>query len=326
MNTIINEPVVSIIIPIYNTSEYLERCINSVIAQTYKNIEIILVNDGSTDDSGKICEEYAVKDSRINVIHKENGGLSDARNAGIDIASGEYIAFVDSDDFISRIYVQVLLTETIRNNADIAICNYVKGSGSIFPKQYYNKVKIQCYSEKEMLSNWHGKYKRIETMAWNKLYKTTLFKDYGIRYPMGYYHEDVPTTHLLVSKARRIIVINRKLYYYYQREDSITSNITVKKIEDSIFLQNERRKWFLQNGYSSSAQRLLIKMQKYYILIYCKIDDSIFKQIGEDLFLHYANGFVYLNSFDNISLWERLIFGIFNKNPIFIRSLINRMY
>ena len=134
---------VSIIVPVYNVEKYLERCLDSLINQTLKDIEIILVDDGSTDDSGNICDKYAKKDKRIKVIHKENGGLSDARNIGLSIANGRYLQFVDSDDFIHKQMIEILYNTIINNNADISICDFDK---------VYENTKIK-YNTKEISLN-----------------------------------------------------------------------------------------------------------------------------------------------------------------------------
>ena len=171
---------ISIIIPVYNVEKYINKCLESVINQTYRNLEIILVDDGSEDKSGKICEEISIKDNRIRVIHKENGGLSDARNIGLDNSNGEYIAFIDSDDFIERDMIEFLYYNINKYDADISICsNYIFDEEECIDNstkeiKVYNRLEIL----KEVLLD-----EKIRSYAWNKMYKRDLF--YNIIFPKG---------------------------------------------------------------------------------------------------------------------------------------------
>lgn len=217
------EAMISVVVPIYNVGKYLAKCIESVSAQTYKNLEIILVNDGSTDDCGNICDDYAKKDQRIKVIHKINGGLSDARNAGIEIAKGQYIGFVDSDDYINANMYERLVNIMKTDNSEIAVCNYSlvyeETEKNIFEKNDFddnyllidNKNKLIEYAMKNNYDTF--------TVAWNKVYLRELFND--IRYPKGKIHEDVFTTYKLLYKAQKISYTKDAMYYYLQRETSI---------------------------------------------------------------------------------------------------------
>ena len=299
---------ISIIIPVYNVEAYLRRCIDSVISQTYKNLEIILVDDGSTDTSGKICDEYAQKDMRINVIHKENGGLSDARNVGIDLASGEYFAFIDSDDYVCMDYIDKLLNAILIGNADIAFCSYIKVSDKKYKKLRNFPEKFQYFSSEEMLRNWHGKYKHIETVAWNKLYKSSLFLDSGIRYPKGYYNEDVQTTHLLVKESGKIAITNQILYFYVQRNDSIMGKITRKKLVDAIASQDIRLNFFYSNHYEDAYKRLLVKYLKYCILMCVKVGD---KKIKQDMYAKYLEKKTLVNKYDSVEITDKVLFRMF---------------
>ncbi|WMJ89809.1 glycosyltransferase [Anaerocolumna sp. MB42-C2] len=204
---------ISVIIPVYMVENYIDECINSVINQTYTNLEIILIDDGSKDRCGEICDEYAIKDSRIKVIHQSNGGLSKARNAGIDIATGDYIGFVDSDDYIEEDMFEFLLQLAISNNADISICGT------------YNKdlhlsstYKEYCYTPKEAIKTMLAE-KKFNTSAWDKLYKRELFTE--IRYPEGKIYEDLATTYKLFHKASKIIYNSKPKYYYRMNSESI---------------------------------------------------------------------------------------------------------
>ena len=234
---------ISIIIPVYKVEKYLEKCIQSVINQTYENLQIILVDDGSPDNCGKICDEYAKKDHRIEVIHKSNGGLSDARNKGLEIAKGEYIGFVDSDDYIEADMYEVLYNLLKQYNADVSICNfYTVSQGKISIKNAdngineYNRIEIL----KEILLD-----KNIQSYAWNKLYKKELFDE--IKYPVGKKYEDIGTTFYLLEKCNKVVVTGKPEYYYINRQDSIVNNVTETTITDYIELIMQRYDYIEEN-------------------------------------------------------------------------------
>lgn len=234
---------ISIIIPVYKVEKYLEKCIQSVINQTYENLQIILVDDGSPDNCGKICDEYAKKDHRIEVIHKSNGGLSDARNKGLEIAKGEYIGFVDSDDYIEADMYEVLYNLLKQYNADVSICNfYTVSQGKISIKNAdngineYNRIEIL----KEILLD-----KNIQSYAWNKLYKKELFDE--IKYPIGKKYEDIGTTFYLLEKCNKVVVTGKSEYYYINRQDSIVNNVTESTITDYIELIMQRYDYIEKN-------------------------------------------------------------------------------
>lgn len=301
---------ISIIIPVYNVQEYLDRCLNSIINQTYKNIEILLIDDGSTDNSGKICDLYKDKDKRVSVIHKKNGGLSDARNVGIKNASGEYLSFVDSDDFVAENFIQELHSIITAYSADIAICGYEKGKKDFFSNRRVKKQKNIIFDSEEMLEQWHGKHKHIETMAWNKLYKKELFLEHSIEYPVGYYNEDVQTTHLLVEKANRIVITNKKLYYYYQRTNSIIRLVSLKSVEDNLYSQGIRLAYFKDKNYISAYHRLKIKLQKYYMVKYCQLVDC---DIRERMLEMFVQNYKEILCYKERRIFDALIFILFRE-------------
>ena len=213
-------PLVSIIVPIYKVEPYLRRCLDSIVNQTYTNLEIILVDDGSPDCCPQICDEYAARDKRVVVVHKENGGLSDARNAGLDICKGEYISFVDSDDWVDEGYIEKLLSFTQKENADIAIGENNRTEGCSEPSK--ENITIMAYTPKEALMHLFSQNHIAFTVSWGKLYKKNLFST--LRFPKGKFHEDEFTTYILFSKAKKIIYTSEILYYYYQRSGSIVSS------------------------------------------------------------------------------------------------------
>ena len=210
------ETLISVIVPVYNMQQYLARAIESIQLQTYQNIEIILVDDGSNDESGTICEIYAQNDPRIKIIHKENGGLSSARNAGIDIAEGRYFAFVDSDDCIRNEMLGKMLEIAKQENCDIVQCGFCRFKSEI-PEEKISVQKI-CISGMQALQF-------IDTplymTAWNKLYKRELFNH--VRFPEGKIHEDVGCTYRLFYESKKVVVLEDDLYCYYTNNDSITT-------------------------------------------------------------------------------------------------------
>lgn len=241
-----DNPLISIIIPVYNVEKYIKDCVNSILKQTYTNLEIILIDDGSTDTSGQICDDYACKDSRINVIHKANGGLSEARNVGIDIAKGEYITFIDSDDYVFPSFIEYLHDLISRNNADISVCqpinvdeyNKALSKGG---EQIDKVVKGNYDCMEEYLSG-----NAIDTVAWRKLYKSDLFKS-GVRYPIGKYHEDVWTTYKLIAQCNTISIGSKALYAYRQRTGSIVNSSFLPKHLDSVFGAIQRQDFIEEN-------------------------------------------------------------------------------
>lgn len=215
-----NDDLVTIVIPVYNVEKYIERCLNSIIRQTYNNIEIIIVNDGTEDKSIEICKKIQLKDNRIKIINQKNAGLSAARNTGIRNASGKYICFIDSDDFVNKEYVRLLLESLIKNDADISVCDflYINEEGHTWSRKI---KKAKLYSNTEAIRDLLVGIQNTEVMTWNKLYKLNLFKDNNIYFPEGKLHEDNFTTYKLYYYSRSISMIQNKLYYYLQRNSSI---------------------------------------------------------------------------------------------------------
>jgi len=213
------KPLISIILPIYNVKDYLPKCIKSIFAQTYTNLEIIMVDDGSTDGSGKLCDDYAAKDSRVRVFHKTNGGVSDARNYGVDNANGEYITWIDPDDYVDKDYVEYLYRLILKYNTKMSICQlrvvFVNG-----------KIDEKGSSGNELLTN-KNCIKRmlyhdvIDTSACLKLYHRDLYKN--IRYPYGKLFEDMATTYKLMLKCSKIAVGYESKYNYVIRNNSIVN-------------------------------------------------------------------------------------------------------
>lgn len=226
-----SDALVSIIVPVYKVEEYLNQCIDSIVNQTYKNLEIILVDDGSPDRCPQICDEWREKDSRIKVIHKENGGLSDARNAGLKIAKGDYIGFVDSDDQISLQMYGRLMQAMEETGAGIVECNYLKFEKQI-PQMVYEKSKnVQCYSTESALEQLIIE-RVFHHESWNKLYRKYIFET--LCFEKGKLHEDVYLTYQAFGMCEKIAKIDEVLYYYRQRCESIMGTSFSLKNLDSV--------------------------------------------------------------------------------------------
>ena len=221
-------PLISVIVPVYNVEEYLDKCVESIINQTYKNLEIILVDDGSPDNCPEKCDEWAKKDKRIKVIHKKNGGLSDARNAGIEIASGKFITFIDSDDYISNDFLDYLYN--LLDNNLISVAPYIITTNKkniTTHKGFEDQILTQEEALERMILD-----KGFTVSACSKLYDISLFDD--VRYPKGRLFEDTATTYKIMMKCDKISYGNKGGYYYYKREDSIINSSYNKKQLDFI--------------------------------------------------------------------------------------------
>lgn len=212
---------VSVIVPIYKVESYLERCINSILMQTYKNLEIILIDDGSPDKCGQICDIYAERDSRIVVIHKDNGGLSDARNVGIKRSKGEYLTFIDSDDWVHETFIEKIINICKAESADLVIAEYLKTADDKF-QIIQNDPRCFVFSSEQAMSKMFGEHDITFTIACGKLYRKSLFAN--ISFPLGRKHEDQFTTYKLYFEANRIVYTTDILYFYWQRNDSIMSS------------------------------------------------------------------------------------------------------
>ena len=221
--------VVSIIVPVYNVEKYLPRCLDSIIGQSYRKLDIILVDDGAKDDSGKICDKYAGIDRRIKVIHKVNGGLSDARNVGLENSRGEYVLFVDSDDWIDPDMVKILLKVIKEKNADVVECGFREIYGNYINVDYACSGNIEQFSKIRAISECM-QWKKIKPVAWNKIYARKTIGE--VRYPVGKLHEDEFTTHRILYNAKKIIYVDLALYNYdCTKEDSITARFKVQNLD-----------------------------------------------------------------------------------------------
>jgi len=236
-----NNPLISIIVPVYGVEEYLNRCVDSIVKQTYDNLEIILVDDGSPDNCPKMCDEWAEKDKRIKVIHKENGGLSSARNTGLDIATGLKICFVDSDDVINRRFVSTLLEASIEYNCSIVQCDSQRFSSEEEILEENENTVVSAIHSKDVINNMSTR----DIIACNKMYDAKLFKN--VKFPFGKIHEDLAITYKIFAQVETIVSIDAKLYAYYVNAKSITrSKIKTSKM-DLLDIYLEQYEFFKSN-------------------------------------------------------------------------------
>lgn len=242
------QDLISVIIPVYNVCEYLQTCIDSVRNQKYNNLQIILIDDGSTDGSGGKCDEAAKADKRITAIHQSNRGLSAARNKGLEMATGKYVCFLDSDDWFNENFVFELYNLAVSRNADIAACGFKRVSSEEEVKEDNESdtpEEVTEFDNKQAVREVIEE-RKIKSLAWNKLYKRQLWKDIG--FPKGKLHEDEYTTYKLLWKASKVVETNRELYYYRKREGSVTESLDDmfrrRRAYELIYAQKERYEFF----------------------------------------------------------------------------------
>lgn len=286
-------PVISVIIPVYNVEKYLCQCLDSVIKQTYKNLEIILVDDGSTDDSGKICDEYANIDKRIIVIHKNNAGLSAARNAGIDICKGDYISFVDSDDWIDLDMYEIFMSKITEHNADIVSCGYVLEFANI--KINYNLVNIIINGSNKIVQSLFYN-KNFPNAVWGKVYSKNIFEK--LRFPIGRIYEDMLIKYDILKNSQKVVILKSTFYHYRQRSNSIMTDINIEKIKEKI-----------------TACEIIIKKLK-------KENSLLLPQAYHQLYKHYIS---VTDDIVNLNISKEQKKNMINQNKYFIRKNIKNI-
>lgn len=260
-----NWNMVSVIVPIYNVEKYIDKCVHSIVTQSYRDLEIILVDDGSTDSSGILCDQFASQDSRIKVIHQNNRGLSGARNVGIEIAQGRYIGFVDSDDYIDSKMYEALVSVIEKENAELAICDVhcVNEDGTSNNSLNSNPLVNRVIHNDEIYELLNGfKYPTWKYVtAWNRLYKKELFE--SLRFEEGRLHEDEFIVHHIFSQCNKIVICENAYYYYVHRENSITNKIInsgfQKKQTDIIYALLGRYE-FLRKNKKQKLAKITLRM------------------------------------------------------------------
>lgn len=308
---------VSVIVPVFNVDKYLGKCIESIINQSYRNLEIILINDGSTDKSLYICEMYKTRDDRIKVIDKKNGGLSSARNAGLDIMNGEYVIFVDSDDFINENMVKDLLQAAISENADIVQSGFqmIYDSGEI--KKRYKYINNIINTKKSILEAYFVQ-QSINVILCNKIYKANLFEN--IRMVEGKNNEDYMIMPELLSNCNKFMNIDGIYYNYLQREDSIMGSMFTEKKMDSIYASEYvvrlcKEKIF---AYENMARVLLCMNCINCYITLMKSDTKDKNHFKEIIINKFNDNFIKIKrdkDFRRINIKIRLMIDIFNISP-----------
>jgi len=273
---------ISIVIPIYKVEKYLDKCVESVLCQTYKNLEIILVDDGSPDNCPKKCDEWAKKDNRIKVIHKANGGLSDARNCGIDNACGDYIMFVDSDDYLTINALEKLTEILERNNAD-----FVMGGVTIFkedttPQVEKSNEREQLFEGEQVIENIYKSEIPFIMTAWAKLYKISIFEN--LRYEVGKIHEDEFMYHKFMAKTRKFVYTSFPVYNYLVRSSGITGSVSEKNLEHTIEAFIERFKFMEKNFPNRHAKNVNMHLSNLRALYVSKRFNAKYKKLIKEEF------------------------------------------
>jgi glycosyltransferase involved in cell wall biosynthesis len=271
----VNNPIISIVVPVYNVEQFLERCIKSLLNQTIVNKEIIFINDGSTDSSYSILEKYKMKYPEIVIINKKNGGLSSARNAGIEIARGDFIGFVDSDDYIEETMYEKMINCATNKKVDIVICKnkLVYENGNIKNSKGFLEEKVlDGYNGFKALLN----KKDFANHACDKIYKRELFINNNIRYPEGRYYEDAFTTYKLIYNAKKIAYLDQHLYYYFQRTGSITQSGFSDKELDYIQALKEIKDFIFENNITG--------VEKEYYTMCIKISLRLLSKLNYDMY------------------------------------------
>ena len=234
-------PKISVIVPVYNVEKYLPACIDSILAQTFEDFDLILVDDGSPDQCGAICDRYAAQDKRIRVVHQENRGLAGARNTGMDLAEGEYLTFIDSDDLVSRRYLECLVKAAAASEAELSVCRPLEFTdakeASVLSAGSGACASYEVLSGKDACVAMYNGSPKVPFNAWGKLFRTPLIRD--MRFPVGRLHEDQAFTPFACYRADKVASIDAPLYFYRVRDDSITrEHFTVKRYDDLWAIEN----------------------------------------------------------------------------------------
>ncbi|TQS74120.1 glycosyltransferase [Ornithinibacillus gellani] len=261
-------PHISIIVPVYNLKSLLPRCVESILAQTFTDFELILVNDGSTDGSGNLCERYAEQDKRIRVIHKENGGVASSRNIGLQAASGAYIGFVDNDDHIHPAMFETLYRQAKTDDADMVICDYIKllEDEQSMETQVDPNAVVEHFDSTAALQQLYEPNAITYIVPWNKLYKKHLFND--ITYEHGFICDDETVIHQLLYRCRKVSYIQKGLYYYVQRNDSQSQIVLKKEILQGVYAYKNREVFFRKLKEKNLHQLALLAFEERFFRFY----------------------------------------------------------
>lgn len=309
-----NQPLISVIVPIYHVEKYLPRCIDSLIHQSYTNLEIILVDDGSPDNCPAICDDYAKRDARIRVIHKENGGLSDARNVGFDRSTGEYVAFIDSDDYIHPQMLEILYQLLLEKHSEIAVCNFQPFSSETVPKSSFEEIQIESLSGMDAAKRlYQREYATQAVVAWDKLYRRHIIAKN--RFIVGKFNEDEFFSYKALMQASRVTFTSQKLYYYLIRPTGISQAITNPKSLDGLDAKQEALQFYKENEFHDLLKLAVSSFLNFSAKRYCFVKRQCgnHQELLKELKLRHQNVFREFSGF--LSRRERFRAIIFHLHP-----------
>ena len=287
---------ISVIVPVYNVEEYLKQCLDSILEQTFSNYEVILVNDGSTDSSGLICQEYAEKDARIRYFEKENGGLSDARNYGIEQAQGEYLTFVDSDDFLDTAHLTILYNALVNNDADISIANYAnyQTSTATFYLHTFGEYYEKIYTSEELIDDLSFLERNDLSFStiWGSLYKKSVFS--FLRFPKGVIGEDVALIYKMYTQVDKIVYVHKDTYIYRENDSGISKSKIYPLVTAQLNHVAERLALLAIMGYDVTKHfdryRTFLEITEYNMrMVWGMEDTETYRHIKENLQLISSN-------------------------------------
>ena len=310
---------ISIIIPVYNVEKYLERCLDSVLNQSYKNLEIILINDGSTDNSLDICLKYAKKDNRIKLINQNNSGISEVRNKGLEAAKGEYIAFVDSDDVIDKDMFKTLYNNLLKYDSDISSCNYKIFHNKInFDKEeYYNKIFTKEESLKDIISNGV-----LTNFLWNKLFKKELFNN--IKFPKNMIYEDMYVMPKIIEKTTKIVYTNQILYGYFQRENSYVNSFDEDKNKNYFLVINNVYNDLKKYNFLDKELKNYKVFSIYSAFLQAAKSNALYSDFMKEKHKEYKKEFKYLNK--KVKLKRKLLYYLLYLDINIFKKVVDLRY
>lgn len=313
-----NDELISIIVPVYNVEKYLNRCVNSLINQTYKNIEILLIDDGSTDTSGEICDSYK-KDERIKVWHKKNGGLSETRNYGLDKALGNVVCFIDSDDYVTLDMIEKLYTLKNKYNADVVVCGMRKFYNDKETIKFSKEGDVYTYTSDDALLKMIDYNSLVSPNAVNKMYDKKMFTN-DCLYPIGKRYEDMGVTARIFSKSSIIIYTTSEMYMYFQRNDSITNESFNEKDLDHITMSEELYHYICNN-----RSKLKNEFLVYLIFSFVSCSNKIIMSNTNEYNYVIENACSLIKKNKKIILESR-VYSIKKKVQLIMFAYLNKLY
>ena len=316
------DALISVIIPVYRVEAYLHRCMDSVLAQTYENMEIILVDDGSDDGCPVICDAYAEQDGRVRVIHQKNAGWAGARNTGIEAAQGSYLAFVDSDASLASDFLARLYEACVKTGSDMSVCRWEYVKGEAIPEKGSGETRI--FTGRQMLANLYIPDGAYFVVAWNKLYKRELFET--IRYPLGRIHEDEATTYRIYHQVKQAAYVDASLYGYFVTPSSITRGFNPKRL-DWVKAGVERLDFLEQNGYLELMVTALQAFADGSIDIYFGLKDELPGSEKEQQWIQglVRQGLTRVKAYGRFPLRTEIGYRMFLACPGIYRRLLERV-